>query len=64
MKVNADVAVLADDLAQEGEMRDRILDPCLVFYRARVAAVQARGAGLEGGKLCPTSVLVRRRCNQ
>src|SRR5215475_11734290 len=50
VEINADVAVLADDFAQAGELGDGVFDPCFVFDRTRVAAVQARGAGLERGE--------------
>src|SRR5262245_31521557 len=50
VEINADVAVLADDLAQAGELGDGVFDPGFVFDRTRVASVQARGAGLERGE--------------
>src|SRR5215510_4765491 len=50
VEINADVAVLADDFAQAGELGDGVFDPGFVFDRPRIAAVQARGAGLERGE--------------
>jgi hypothetical protein len=50
VKVDPDIALLADDRAQFGKLGDGVIDPGLVLDDARVATIEPGRAGLEGGE--------------